>query len=149
MERIKVISVTPLADMRLLIVFNNQVVKLFDVRQIVPDYPEYADLMNEDLFSLVQVEPGGYGVSWTPDLDASEGELWKNGVELPLRLEDLTAYIRNNILSTAEVAEILQCSRQNVDDLIRRKKLIPIISFPKGNIFLKSDVAYRAKPPRC
>ena len=146
MERIRVISATPLEDMRLLIVFNNQVVKLFDVRQILPDYPEYADLENEDLFSIVQVESGGYGVSWTPDLDASEGELWENGVELPLRPEDFTAYIRNNILSTAEVTEILQCSRQNVDDLVKRKKLKPVIAFPKGNMFLKSDVARRAEP---
>ena len=143
MERAKVISATPLTDMRLLIVFNNQVVKLFDVRQIIPEYPEYADLENEDLFALVQVESGGYGVSWTPDLDASEGELWENGVELPLCTDDLTAFIRNNILSTAEAAAILQCSRQNVDNLIKRKKLRPIKTFPKGNIFLKSDVTRR------
>ena len=145
MKRIKVISATPLTDMRLLIVFSNQVVKLFDVRQIVPDFPEYADLENEDLFSLVRVESGGYGVSWSKDLDASEGELRENGVELPLRAEDLTAFIRSNILSTAEVAEILQCSRQNVDDLIRRKKLKPIKTYPKGNMFLKSDVARRTE----
>jgi len=96
LDRIKVISATPLKDMRLLIVFNNQVVKLFDVRQIISEYPEYADLENEDIFSLVQVESGGYGVSWTPDLDASEGELWENGVELPLSAEDLIAFIRGN-----------------------------------------------------
>ena len=95
MKRIKVISAIPLTDMKLLIVFDNKVVKLFDVRQIVPEYPEYADLENEDLFSLVQVESGGYGVSWTPNLDASEGELWENGVELPLSADDLTAFIRN------------------------------------------------------
>jgi len=98
LDRIKVISATPLKDMRLLIVFNNQIVKLFDVRQIISEYPEYADLENEDIFSLVQVESGGYGVSWTPDLDASEGELWDNGVELPLSADDLTAYTRSNIL---------------------------------------------------
>ena len=92
MDRVKVLSATPLADMRLLIVFSNQVVKLFDVRQIVADYPEYADLENDDLFSLVKVEAGGYGVSWTSDLDASEGELWENGLELPLRPEDLSAF---------------------------------------------------------
>ena len=145
MERIKVISATPLTDMRLLIVFNNHVVKVFDVRQIMPEYPEYADLENEDIFSLVRVEPGGYGVSWTPDLDASEGELWENGVEIPLLAEDLTLFIRENILNTSEVAEILKCSRQNVDDLIRRKKLNPIKMFPKGNIFLKSDVVGRTE----
>ena len=99
MERIKVISATPLTDMRLLIVFNNRAVKLFDVRQIVAEYPEYADLENEDLFSLVTVEPGGYGVSWTPDLDASEGELWENGVDVHLGTDDLTAFLNKNILT--------------------------------------------------
>ena len=140
MDRIKVISATPLKDMRLLIVFNNQAVKLFDVRQIISEYPEYEDLKNDDLFSLVQVEPGGYGVSWTPDLDASEGELWENGMELPLSAEDLIVFISSNIMNTAEVADFLQCSRQNVDDLIKRQKLKPIKSYPKGNIFLKSDI---------
>ena len=143
MERIKVISATPLTNMRLLIVFNNHIVKLFDVRQIIPDYPEYADLENDDLFSLVRVEPGGYGVSWTSELDASEGELWENGVEIPLCAEDLTAFIRSNVLSTSEVTDMLDCSRQNVDDLIKRQKLKPIKSFPKGNLFLKSDIAQR------
>jgi hypothetical protein len=118
MERVKVISVTPLTNMRLLIVFDNHIVKLFDVRQIIPGFPEYSDLENEDLFSLVQVEPGGYGVSWTPELDASEGELWENGIELPLYAEDLAAFVRGNLLSTTEIADILDCTRQNVEDLI-------------------------------
>jgi hypothetical protein len=48
-------------------------------------------------------------------------------------------------VNTSEVAEILKCTRQNVDDLIRRKKLNPIKVFPKGNIFLKSDVIRRTK----
>ena len=143
MEQIKVISATPLSDMRLLVVFSNQAVKLFDAKRIVAEFPKYADLENEDLFSLVKVEPGGYGVSWMPVLDVSEGELWENGLELPLRAEDLTVFIRNNIINTAEVAGILQCSRQNIDDLVKRKKLKPLKSFPRGNVFLKSDVICR------
>jgi hypothetical protein len=143
MDRIKVVSVTPLTDMRLLVVFNNSVVKLFNVRQIIPKYPEYEDLENEDIFSQVEVEPGGYGVYWTSELDASEGELWREGVELPLDADDMKAFVRSNVINTTEVTEILHCSRQNVDDLVRRKKLKPIKSFPKGNLFLKSDVIQR------
>jgi hypothetical protein len=33
---------------------------------------------------LVKVEPSGYGISWTDELDCSEGELWEKGVEIPL-----------------------------------------------------------------
>ena len=143
MERVKVLSVTPLADMRLLVVFDNHVVKLFNVREIIAEYPEYAALDNEDLFSLVKVEPGGYGVSWTPELDASEGELWKNGEELPLSSNDIKAFVRHNLISTTEVTAMLGCSRQNVEDLIKRNKITPIKSFPKGKLFLKSDIVKR------
>ena len=78
----RVATVKPLSDLRLLVTFRNGAVKLFDARSIISACPEYAVLKNPDIFALVTVEPGGYGVSWTPELDASEGELWDNGVEL-------------------------------------------------------------------
>jgi len=66
--------------MRLLVHFNNGKKKIFDVRQIIPAYPNYKALEDEALFNAVQVEPGGYGVAWNSELDASEGELWQNGI---------------------------------------------------------------------
>ncbi len=87
---IKVRSVTALSDMRLLVIFENDVIKVFDVRSILADFPEYEALEDPALFSLVRVEPGGYGVSWNSELDASEGELWENGVEVPLTTADLS-----------------------------------------------------------
>jgi len=80
MDKIKVAAVVALPNMRLLVRFNNGRSKIFDVRQIIPEYPAYASLENETLFSSVIVEPGGYGVSWNAELDASEGELWENGI---------------------------------------------------------------------
>ena len=44
----------------------------------------YAPLKNEALFRAVQIEPGGYAVSWGNDIDISEYELWKNGRSSPL-----------------------------------------------------------------
>ena len=145
MKRVKVMSATPLTDMRLLVVFDNHVVKLFNVRDIIADFPEYAALENEDLFALAKVEPGGYGVSWTSELDASEGELWENGVELPLCANDITMFVRYNLINTAEATEMLKCSRQNIEDLIRRNKITPIKAFPKGKLFLKSDIVQRVE----
>ena len=142
---IKVTSVTPLSDMRLLVTFENGVVKLFDVRPIVKDFPEYAALENTDIFNLVTVEPGGYGVSWTPDLDASEGELWENGVELPLHLEDLAQFVRYNVVNTADITTALNCSRQNVEDLVKRGKLAPVKTLQKGKLFLLADVQARIR----
>lgn len=140
---IKVSTVTPLSDMRLLVTFENGVAKIFDVRAIAASFPEYAALENPDLFALVQVEPGGYGVAWTPELDASEGELWENGVDIPLSQEDLTRFAAANIVSTGEACEMLSCSRQNIDDLVRRKKLRPVRALPREKLFLRCDIAAR------
>lgn len=145
MLSIKVSSVTPLSDMRLLVIFENGVIKLFDVRPIITDYPEYAALENPDLFALVKVEPGGYGVSWTPELDASEGELWENGVEIKgLSYDDLVAFVRHNVIETSDVTQILDCSRQNIDKLTKRQRLEPIKILDKTKLFLRSDIERRA-----
>lgn len=143
MSAIKVSSVTPLDNMSLLVTFDNGVAKVFDVRSLVQEYPEFLVLENADIFALVQVEPGGYGISWSADLDCSEGELWENGVTIPLSTDDLLRFVRRNVLITAEASETLNCTRQNLDDLVRRGKLTPVKTFPKGKLFFSGDLQRR------
>jgi len=59
--------------------------------------------------------------------------------------QDLRKFLENEIINTAEATQILGCSRQNIDDLVRRNKLIPIKVFPRDRLFLKSDVLERVK----
>lgn len=54
--------------------------------------------------------------------------------------EDLSRFIASEIIDTSEACEILDCSRQNVDDFVKREKLIPIRSMSKTKIFFKEDV---------
>ena len=54
--------------------------------------------------------------------------------------EELITFMKDEVINTANVMEILECSRQNVFDLIKRNKLVPIMEFPKERLFLKSDV---------
>ena len=140
MLSIKVTSVTPLRDMRLLVTFENGAAKVFDVRTLIADYPEYAALDNPDVFNLVSVEPGGYGISWTAELDCSEGELWENGIDVPIDTNDLLAFIRHNAIITSEAAEALSCTKQNIDDLVRRNRLKPLKAYPKCKLFFSGDV---------
>ena len=85
---IKVAKVIPLDHLRLLVFFENDVNKIFDVAALMEECPEFELLRDPALFQLVKVEPGGYGVSWTNELDCSEGELWEKGVEIPLTAAD-------------------------------------------------------------
>ncbi len=34
------------------------------------------------LFNAVRVDSGGYGISWTEDIDLAKSELWLNGGSL-------------------------------------------------------------------
>ena len=143
MLSIKVKDAIPLSDMQLLVFFENDVIKLFDVKPIIKDYPEFEELKNEDLFNLVKVEPGGYGISWSSELDCSEGELWEDGVELPITPEFFINFVKYGIINTKDACDLLDCSRQNIDDLFKRKKITPIKVFQRNKLFLKSDSTKR------
>lgn len=143
MFSIKVIDVVPLLDLELLVFFEDGAVKKFDVKKLFEQWPEYRALENESLFKKIKVEAGGYGISWNEELDCSEGELYQNGIDVPLKLDDFRAFAENNLISTHEASCLLECSKQNIDDLVRRKKLHPIKKDQRYNLFLKCEVVAR------
>ncbi len=59
--------------------------------------------------------------------------------------EELKQFIADNIISTGEAAELLGCSRQYINQLIKENKLIPIKKINYITLFLKSDVEARLK----
>jgi len=58
---------------------------------------------------------------------------------------ELKNFISNNIISTSEAAEILNCSRQYINQLVKENKLIPIKKVNYITLFLKSDIEARFK----
>ncbi len=76
----KIIEVKPLENMTLLVTFDNNIKKNYYVKQLVGKYPIFAELENEELFNLVHVECGGFGIAWTDEIDLSEYEIWENGI---------------------------------------------------------------------
>ncbi|HBP25074.1 MAG TPA: DNA-binding protein [Oribacterium sp.] len=46
-------------------------------------------------------------------------------------------------MDSAEAAEELSCSMQNIDDLVKRGKLHPIKEDNKYRLFLKSEILQR------
>ena len=148
MLSIKVLCVVPLENMRLLVFFENNTTKIFDVKPIMSDYPEFKVLQNPDIFNLVKVEPGGYGISLNEDLDCSEGELYENGEDIPVTLEDFKSFSRFTVTNTSEASDMLNCSRQNIDVLISRGKLQPFKVYPRDKLFFKSDIIARNETKR-
>lgn len=77
---IRVKSVQPQDDMQLLVTFENGIIKRYDVKQLLPQFPHYSKLKDKVFFNQVTVDCGGCAVAWDSDIDISEVELWEGGI---------------------------------------------------------------------
>ena len=60
-------------------------------------------------------------------------------------VDDLKQFISDNLVDSVEVARLLGCSRQNVDDLMRRGKLTPLYASQRNRLYFRADVLARLK----
>jgi hypothetical protein len=74
----KIEAVTPMPGKKLLVRFVGGEDKVYDCRPLLTQ-ESFSALQNESLFRQVNVDVGGYGVSWNDRIDLSESELWLNG----------------------------------------------------------------------
>ena len=74
----KIEAVTPLPGKQLLVRFVGGHEMVYDCGPLLGQEP-FSALEDESLFCQVRVDAGGYGVSWSDQIDLSESELWMNG----------------------------------------------------------------------
>lgn len=79
----KVISIKAIDDYKLIVKFENGVIKEYDMKQKLDEWP-FELLKNKAFFKAVKVDTGGYGISWNNIIDLSEYELWNNGKNISL-----------------------------------------------------------------
>ena len=80
----KISNVTPLHDYMLRVGFQNGTTKYFDVAPLFTKWEAFQALRDvPGLFSLVQVDAGGYGISWNDKIDLECNDLWEYGSESP------------------------------------------------------------------
>ena len=83
MEKIpKIKAVQPIGEARLLVTFESGIKKIYDCSSLL-FRPQFHLLESPAFFNAVHVDPGGYGISWSDDIDLSEYELWTNGKAAP------------------------------------------------------------------
>ena len=78
----KVRSVEAIEKYKLLVTFEDETTKIYDVKPLFEKWSVFKVLENNyELFSNVKVDLGGYGISWNDEIDLSCNELWENGKE--------------------------------------------------------------------
>ena len=78
----KVKSVEAIDDRRLMVEFDNQRWKKYDITPLL-ERDMFSPLKQPALFKSVTVEPGGYAIVWNNTIDISEHELWIHGQSVP------------------------------------------------------------------
>lgn len=142
--QMKVEDVVPLTKRQLLVFFRDGNVKKCNVGELLANNIAFSPIWkDENLFRSVSIQPGGYGVCWGENLNIAYNVLYDCGKDVPLSLEDFRRFIETRVINTAEAAELLSCSRQNIENLVRRKKLHLIKATPKNKLFLKSEIIQR------
>ncbi len=141
----KIEDVIPLENNRLLVFFSNGIIKTCDINKISGKNSPLCRLLTArpEAFELVRLQVGGYGVMWEQNMAVSDGDIYENGKTVPLSAEDFRKFVSKRIITSAEAAQMLDCTRQNIDDLVKRGKLIPIKESEKCKWFLKSDIEKR------
>ena len=76
----KINSVKPLSDMVLHVEFTDGSIKHYDVKPLMDMWEVFKDLKENNLFNLVSVDTGGYGILWNDYIDLACNELWENGI---------------------------------------------------------------------
>ena len=140
----KLTDITPLANHQIIAFFRGGQTKKCDLKPFMVNNRLYKHILADDkLFREMKMQTDGYGITWEEQLSISCYDLFETGTLLPLSASDFHDYIIYRTVGTTETCDILECTRQNVDDLIRRDKLSPIRSYAKSKLFLKSDVEKR------
>lgn len=78
----KIKSVITKNDLIISATFFDGTVKEYSVDRLFNIYPQLKELENRELFNSVQIDAGGYGVSWNDDLDLDAETIWEDGIEI-------------------------------------------------------------------
>ena len=140
---IKIENIILLSNCRIVAFFDNKETRLYDMKSYAKDHKGYERLLDDAFFKTGAIEVGGHAVVWSTEIDCSKWAIYDNGISIPLSVEDFIEFAANEIINTKEAMEVLKCTRQNISSLVKREKLQPLKAYPKGNMFLKSDVLKR------
>lgn len=89
----KIKSAAPLPEYTLRVCFSDGTAVDYCVGQLFDRVEAFrAFVTTPGLFEQVQVDPGGYGVSWNDSLDLDGEELWANGTRIHTPFDQLLSF---------------------------------------------------------
>ena len=138
----KIDDILPLGSGEYLIFFRCGKIKRINIGMFAEKNERLAALLRAmpEQADKAQVLTGGYGLVWNNDITVMYPDIYASGADVPLKTTELILFAQQNVVNAAEAGEMLNCSRQYINELVKTKKLTPIKSSGKNTMFLKSDI---------
>lgn len=85
-------------------------IKKYDMKQLFEVFPQFCVFeSDEKLFQKVQVDVGGYGISWNDELDLNADTIWEDGILVDkVQQTDINRLLAYQILLARESAHMTQ-----------------------------------------
>ena len=139
--RKKVKDVIPFADFKALIFFNDGKSCYADIKEIRGEDISFANVLRKEaVFKNVSVSPGGNGIEWGEELYIPAESLRACGDDALITYDDILFFIKERTSDTTEAAKLLNCSRQYINQLTEKNRLIPVRKESALNIYMKSSI---------
>ena len=96
-------------------------------------------LYRERLVGLT-MQPGGHGITISDDCHIPVDLLRSRGTTLSVAADDFKAYLQQELIDTAGAAELMGCTRQNIQNLVSRGRIKPVMTLRNNFLFLRSEL---------
>ncbi len=137
----KTLDVMALEDYKALVFFKDGKSVTADIKRLCGNDRAYGNILcNKDIFQNVRVSPGGNGIEWGEERFLSAELVRKAGKPAALSHNDIVGFIKERLSDTAETANMINCSRQYVKQLVDQERLTPLRKGANFNLFLKSEI---------
>lgn len=129
---------------RLLVAFRTQEVRICDAGDLAQADESLARVVGDDeAFACIEVAAGGRGIQWGSSVFIGDNALHAVGQPIPLSWTDLKQIAPTLLVDTAQTEQMLGCTRQNINALMKRGALSAAKTSGKATMFFRSDIRAR------
>ena len=137
----RIVSAVPVASDQYLIAFMDGTVISFDLKKQVKVFPFLQRILTyaEKLQDL-EIKGLGTEVACNQIGSISSDYLYEEGVKLSYALDDMIRLTNASMVTTQTMTELLGCSRQNINDMVKRGRISPMNTDTREQFFLRTEL---------
>ena len=77
-------------------------------------------------------------MTFNDSIDIPAWLLYDKGRIVDVTYKDFLTFIGRNIVDTTRACELLECTRQNLNYIVRKNDITPVVNDVKGNLYIKN-----------